>query len=170
MPAIRYQVMAMEDELEGPMTVTAISWLRSFEGDDWAVYYDVELHMGLCGHDDLFPQFDLNWIPGTKELVFQTDSLYLSEPSMEWLTLTLDQPFVYPGTGNLLLELTRRDSQDTNLFSFRWYTENTRTVLATHPDAGQGYADQVAAMLKVDYLTVWLSRNSWAGIKGTFSE
>jgi hypothetical protein len=30
--------MAVEEELGGPMTITAVSWMRTGEGDDWGVY------------------------------------------------------------------------------------------------------------------------------------
>lgn len=157
--------MAMEEELEGPMTVTAVSWLRSYEGDDWAIYYDVSLYMGLCDQDDLISEFDQNYVPGTRELVFSADSLYLEGEAWEWLTLTLDEPFEYSGEGNLVMELTRRDAEDTNLFSFRWYTAEYRTVLEVDPEAQFGYANTVAAMLRIDYTSTGLSRMTWPGIK-----
>lgn len=168
MPSIRYQVMAMEEELGGPMTVTAVSWMRSYEGDDWGVQYDFHLYMGLCMEDDLDPEFDRNYAPGTRELVYTADTLLLEAAPYEWLTVTLDQPFEYPGTGNLVVELTRRNASVTNLFSFRWYTAEYRTVLETDPEAQYGYANTVAAMLRIDFIPTDLSRQTWPGVKALF--
>ena len=116
MPSIRYQVMAMEEELGEAMTITAVSWQRSYEGDDWGVEYDFELYMGLCQSDDLLPVFDQNYAPGSRRLVYQSDSLYLEAEPWEWITIELQEPFQYSGTGNLLIELSRGFASETNLF------------------------------------------------------
>lgn len=165
MPSIRYQVMAMEEELEGPMTVTAVSWMRSYEGDDFGTEYDFALYMGLCEEDELVSEFDQNYVPGTRELVFSADTLYLEGAPWEWLTITLDDPFEYPGTGNLVIELARSDAMSTNLFVFRWYTPQHRTVLDIRPDAQYGFANSVAPMLRIDYSSTGLSRLTWPEIK-----
>lgn len=168
MPAIRYQVMAMEEELPGPVTVTAVSWMRSYEGDDRAVEYQFSMYMGLRQDDDLGAEFEANFIPGTRELVFYSDSLFLTGQARDWLTVPLQEPFHYPGTGNLVIELSRQDASSSNLFSFRWYTENDRTLLAIRHDAAYGYVDDVAAMLRIDYVPTGLSRTTWPGIKSIY--
>ncbi|OPL18108.1 MAG: hypothetical protein AVO35_06280 [Candidatus Aegiribacteria sp. MLS_C] len=168
MPSIRYQVMAMEEELGGPMTITAVSWLRSYEGDSIGVEYDFRMYMGLLQQDDLLPEFDQNYDPGTRQLVFQSDSLLLEGEAWEWLTIQLQEPFQYPGTGNLVIELTRSDAYFTNLFCFRWYTHEYRTVLALRPNETMGYANTVAAMLRIDYVPTGLSRMTWPAVKSLF--
>ncbi len=168
MPSIRYQVMAMEDELNGPMTVTAVSWMRSYEGDDRATEYELFLYMGICEENDLVSEFDQNYSPGSRELVFYADSLSLHGQSREWLTIPLEQPFEYSGSGNLVIELTRSNASYANLFCFRWYTDEVRTVFALKPAAPFGYADSVAAMLRIDYISTSQSRLTWSGIKSLY--
>ncbi len=121
--------------------------------------------MGLCGLDDLTPVFDQNYLAGTRELVFSRDSLYLEGEPGEWVTLDLDRPFEYPGTGNLLLEL-RRDGyyEDTYLFTYRWYTDEYRTLSADDPDSEAGQLDDVSSMLMIEY-GAGLSALSWPAIK-----
>lgn len=156
----------MEEELEGPMSVQAVSWIRSDEGGSQGDYQDVSIYMGLSSSDDLTPWFDQNYIAGTRELVFQSDALFLEGAAREWLTVTLDQPFDYPGTGNLIVEIRRGGpSKDAFLLVGRWSTGRYRTLMNTDPDGQEGIPARVAPMLRLDYLATHLSRVSWAGIK-----
>ncbi len=157
--------MALEEDLGGAMTITAVSWQRSGEGEDSGTYGDVSVHMGISGSDDLTPYFDANYIPGTRTLVFETDSLYLEAPPGEWVQITLDQPFQYPGSGNLVIEIQRSGTWDaTVLMTWRWYSKEYRTVSAPEPDAVVGYRDQVSSMLLIEYLE-GLASSSWGGVK-----
>lgn len=162
--------MALQEDLGGPMTITAVSWLRSGEGDDWGTYFDLDLYMGIFGSDDLTGTFDDNYIPGTRILVFSTDSLYLEGETGEWVTLDLAQPFVYPGTGNLVIEIQRAGTADnTFLMTYRWHTRTFRTLSAGSPTEPCGYLDRVSSMLKIEYEGVGLEGSTWGGILKLFT-
>jgi len=161
--------MALERELGGPMTITGIGWQRTGEGHDWGTYLDVQMYMGIFDDDNLTAFFDSNYAPGTRTLVYSTDSLHLEGAPGEWVTLDLEQPYSYSGTGNLVIEIQRDGTCDnTFLMTWRWYTAGYRMLTAGSHDAASGYRDRVASMLRIEY-SQGLEQGSWAHVKSLFA-
>lgn len=150
------------------MTITGVAWQRSGEGDDWGAYNDIEIYMGLFESDDLTAFFDSNYVPGSRVLVFSEDSLHLEGAPGEWITIDLSLPYSYPGSGNLVIEIQRNGTWDSSfLMTWRWYTQEYRTLSASSPAALSGYRDRVSSMLRISYEDN-LTPCTWSGIKSLF--
>ncbi len=75
----RYQVIALADEMTGPMTIGEISWQRGGDaGSAQGTYNSFKLYMGVSGSSELTDTFADNYLPGTRTLVYSTSSQIMS--------------------------------------------------------------------------------------------
>lgn len=148
------------------MTIESVSWQRSStgSGDSTASFPQFELYMGLSAQDWLGTEFDENYIPGTRILVFDSDPLTVSADPGGWFTLELETPFWYNGNDNLLLELDWLDATG----SFHTYLWNSpgvpRSLKAPTPDGPTGFLSSMMSELMLDGTTL-LDSGTFAEIK-----
>ena len=134
------------------MAIESISWQRVSEGtgDSVATFPGFELYVGLCDQDYLGTEFDDNFIPGSKTLVFSADPLAVSGEPGDWFTIDLDSPYWYNGQDNLLIEL----SWNGGTGSFHTYMWNSpgvpRSLKAPTPDGPTGFLSSTMSELMLD--------------------
>ena len=137
------------------MTIESVSWQRvaAGTGDSTATFPDFHLYMGLCGQDCLGTEFDQNYLPGSRTLVFEGDPLLVSGSPGEWYTINLQTPFWYDGQHSLLVEL----SWDGATGSFHTYLWNSpgvpRSLKAPTPDGPTGFLSSQMSELMLDGTT-----------------
>jgi hypothetical protein len=96
----------MAEEMTGPMEITQVSWQRGGSaGSPTGTYNNFKLYMAHSTLDELTNTYADNYIPGTRVLVYQTASQVMSAGADEWMTITLDTPFQFNGSDNLVVEL-----------------------------------------------------------------
>lgn len=125
---MRYQVMALSSEMTGSMTIGSIAWQRGgSSGAETGYYNNFQLYMGLASSAQLLNNFEDNYIPGTRTLVYETPTQTMSAAPNQWMTISLDTPFWYNGTDNLIVELIW--SGGTNMFfTYKWNTGDFRAL------------------------------------------
>lgn len=101
---MRYQAVVLEEELDGARTIEGFSLMRSGGSPAMSWECNVSLYMGLTDLDMLTTDFEGNYSPGTKQLVLEADTLIYGDSLDQWYAIDLDQPFSYPGEGNLILD------------------------------------------------------------------
>ena len=125
---MRYQVMALASEMNGAMTIGSVSWQRGgSSGSPTGFYNNFQLFMGVSAEAGLGNNFEGNYIPGTRTLVYETPSQTMSAGPDEWMTITLDTPFWYNGTDNLLVELQWVGGSNM-FFTYKWNTGANRAL------------------------------------------
>lgn len=136
---MRYQVVALDSEIGSAMDISSIAWQRADAGDDQGHYYTAKIYMGLCSSDQLSSNFENNWIPGSRTLVFETAQLDLNATPGEWEPVVLQTPYWYNGQDNLLIEV-QWASADTNysFYTWKWNTGTARSVKATSLGSATG--------------------------------
>jgi len=125
----RYQVIALSSELSGPMTIGEIGWQRGgASGSETGYYNNFKLYMGLSADSQLSSTFLDNYLPGTRTLVYATSTQQMTAPADGWMTITLETPFEYNGTDNLIVELEW--SGGSNMFyTYLWETGASRGLM-----------------------------------------
>lgn len=130
---MHYQVVVLDSELDGAMDISSVAWQRTPSGSDQGHYYDVRIYMGLCADDQLGSGFEDNWVPGTKTLVFEADTLDLSANANEWEPVALSTPYWYGGQQNLLIDLQWASANTSySFYTWKWETGAARAVKATN--------------------------------------
>lgn len=125
---MRYQVMALSSEMTGPMTISSISWQRGgSSGSETGYYNNFQLYMGLASSDQLSESFEGNYIPGSRTLVYETPTQIMSAAPDQWMTISLDTPFWYNGTDNLIVELIWAGGSNM-FFTYKWNTGSFRAL------------------------------------------
>jgi len=88
------------------MTIEQISWQRGGSaGSATGQYNSFKLYMGAAAGSELTDTYEANYAAGTKTQVYATGSQIMQAGTDEWMTITLDTPYVYNGTDNLIIEL-----------------------------------------------------------------
>ncbi len=66
---------------------------------------EFQIYLGHSSLDELEPEFDDNYISGTKTRVFNQSDVWLYSPGPgEWMTIELEDSFWYNGSDNLLVD------------------------------------------------------------------
>jgi hypothetical protein len=122
-------VIALAEEMNGPMTIGEISWQRGgSSGSPQGTYSNFKLFMGVSANSELTDTFADNYLPGTRTLVYDTSSQIMSAQPDGWVTIALDTPFEYNGTDNLIVELEW--SGGANMFyTYMWETGSSRGLM-----------------------------------------
>lgn len=157
-------MVAISDSLDSAIEVNSISFLVA--SGDRVMLDHLDIFMGYSELDDLGMNFDDNYVPGSKTLVFEDDNLIIDSPgSGQWLTLDLDVPFWYSGQQNLVLEFRwPGGSQEIDIWG--WYPTANHTVFAPDWQASQGTPMMESLLFRLNG-TLALEANTFGAIKAT---
>lgn len=125
---MHHQVVVLDEEIGTAFEIQAISW-KYISIVPTATCENFTLHLGYCSSDELGMSFEDNYISGTKTLVFSADPLVMSPGGDNWSTITLDSPFWYSGTDNLIIEVQWENQSIANsYYCGRWDSGQNRTL------------------------------------------
>ena len=149
------------------MEIVGLEWCCQSTSYPDASYLDLEIHMGLCSADQLVPTFEDNYLPGTKTLVMSADTLCFDVEPNQWVSVVLDQPYVYDGEQNLLIEVFHNPNY-TGFNSWSWLAGESRSVGAYGNPGTTGSPDErVPWMVLVG--ASGLRATTFGGIKALFA-
>lgn len=127
----------LDEEMSGDMTILAIS-MKNYCSDQYAQQH-VTIWMGHSEQDVLNYIFDDNYIPGSKTLVFDQDSVVTGGNANEWFTLLLDTPFEYDGQSNLIIDI--ESLYCSTIYVWGWETGSNRNLYTYIPGSPTGGPD-----------------------------
>ena len=119
--------IVLGSEIAQPMTITRIG-LKSSSSDE-TTNYNLQIHAGITDYQAVVPVFDENYISGSRQLVFQADTIVLSAQAGDWFFIEFDEPFVYDGQHNLILEFESENTGNA-FYPFAWVSYESRTLVA----------------------------------------
>ncbi len=122
---MHHQVVVLEDEIGQEMTIDSISYMIG--NLQYPVNYlsNVSIYMGLTDLDVLTETYEDNYSPGTKQLVLSSDSVFYGYTQDEWYPIPMQQPFDYPGQGNLIIEIVVQDCGFSPVYNWDSYSNRT---------------------------------------------
>jgi hypothetical protein len=120
-------VVVLDSEIGTAMDINTLAWKRTPIGDPSATLDEIEIYMGLCATDELGTTFEDNYIPGTKTLVFSSSPFTISADPEEWAEVTLDTPFWYNGSDNLIIEVTWPNGSG-SFYVYKWSSGSDRSL------------------------------------------
>lgn len=111
------------------MTIGEIGWQRGGSaGSASGTYNGFKLYMGVAAGSELTDTFEANYAPGTKTMVYSTPVQTMSAAADGWMMITLDTPYEYDGTENLIVEL--QWAGGANMFyTYMWDTGASRGLM-----------------------------------------
>ncbi|HOF67284.1 MAG TPA: hypothetical protein PLX54_04875 [Candidatus Fermentibacter daniensis] len=126
-------MVVLDSEIGTAITINDLLWKRAPMGMDHSSYTNFKIYMGYTTRDILEPDFDSNYVPGSKTLVFSRSTYTLSGlASGAWFTTALDTPFFYNGSGNLLIDIEWTSSPDgLSVYVFNWNTDVGRSMFSS---------------------------------------
>jgi hypothetical protein len=142
----------LEEEMQGAMEISSISCKRFSPGDTVeGTFYDFEVYLAQTELESLGSEFDENWVAGTRELVFQRDSLTLTNSPDQWVEFDLDAPYWYDGTQNLVFEFlwSSAETEDACMYSWHWDAGSIRSVNGGYADS-TGTLSSLVLMLEIE--------------------
>jgi hypothetical protein len=141
-------VVVLAEEMGSGMTVGELAWFCQYTSTPPPAYLNLEIHMGLCASNELGSDFAANYIPGTKVLVFQSDSLVINTEPDEWASIPLQTPFTYDGEENLIIDIIH-DSGGGMFYTWTWMTSTNRSLEAwsSNPETPGNPNDQAPFMM-----------------------
>lgn len=122
-------MIALSSEMSGAMTIDQIGWQRGGSSGSSSGYYNnFKLYIGLASESELSNTFNDNYIPGTRTRVYETTTQTMSAGPDEWMIITLDTPFWYNGTDNLIVELEWVGGSNM-FYTYMWETGTSRGLM-----------------------------------------
>jgi hypothetical protein len=134
------------------MTIESVSWQRTSEGDgdSTASFPAFELYLGLTDREYLGTEFEENYIPGTRTLVYASDPLEVSADPGSWCAIDLQDPFWYNGDDNLILELCWLGGTG-SFHTYKWNSPGVpRSLKAPTPGGPTGFLSSEMSELMLD--------------------
>ncbi len=111
------------------MTIGQISWQRAGSaGSSTGYYNNFKLYMGVAAGSELTDTYQANYAPGTRTEVYATSSQAIHAEADGWMTITLDTPYEYDGTGNIILELEWAGGSNM-FYTYMWETGANRGLM-----------------------------------------
>ena len=108
-------------EFTEPLTVNSLSFDAVPETGKEVTFYELFVDMGYCSSEGLIPNYDSNYISGSKTRVYETTSAVTIQASAP--TIVFDTPFEYdPTQGNLIVDIVWPDGEG------EFYTYNFPTA------------------------------------------
>lgn len=161
----------LDSEMNGAMEFDTFILKRHSSGSSsgQTTFTDFEIWMGLCDSDVLGDNFEGNFIPGTRTLVFSRDSLLLEAEPNAWIPFELDFPFWYGGTKNLIVEIlwSSGEEQGTEcIYTWQWNTGTLRCASGPY-NSETGSRTSVIPLMQFSGALA-LINTTFAGIKATF--
>lgn len=136
MSPTRYMAVAYADEIPVPACIETFAFKNGGSGTT-LLLTDLEVYMGYTDNTNLGAVFLENYIAGTRQLVLQADSIYLTADVDTWCEFELDTPFTFYPEHHMLLEFCFTDGS-TGMHNFIWTTETSRSVISYSVEASQG--------------------------------
>lgn len=129
-------VVAYSEEINTGMYINAFAF-KNYGPDNNLTLTGFEVYMGLTDNVDLSTVYEDNYLPETRTLVLQEDSiLYTAEPE-EWCIIQLDTPFLYEADHHLLLEFLFTGGSS-GMHNYVWSTTTDRVVMGYYPTGASG--------------------------------
>lgn len=152
--------------MSGPMTISDISWQRAAAaGSTTGSYNSFKLYFAYSSASELTNTYADNYTNETRTLVYQTGSQVMTAGPDEWMTISLDTPFEYNGTDNLVVEFEWVGGSNM-FYTYMWDTGVNRGLMnknsVTAP-TGTLYTKMSELMFEED--TATLEAVTFAAIK-----
>jgi len=113
--------------------MNSITYVRPNGGYGWAC--DFSMKMAHVTIDELSETFADNFTPGTLQTVVFIDSLPLYGGAGSTMTIQFDQPFLYNGTDNLLIDIHYPDGM-VEAGVYNWEAGPARNLHCLFPPGG----------------------------------
>lgn len=167
---MRYQVVVLDSEIGTAITIDDLLWKNAPLGEDHGSFNNFRIYMGYTTRDVLESNFDSNYVPDSKTLVFSRATYTLSGlVSGSWFTTELDTPFFYNGSANLLIDIEWTSTPDSmSVYVFNWNTESGRAMF-TSPEGPTGSPEMTVPHMILGG-TNDLESETFACIKSMFAE
>lgn len=125
---MRYQTLYLEDEIGTSIEIRSISLKRTLQGGVSVTLDTLEIYMGYSNGAELGTNFEDNYQPGTKQLVFWEENCTINAPDPnQWFQIDLETPFLYNGSGNLIIEYAWPGGYD-EVFNWNWTGNVNRSL------------------------------------------
>lgn len=158
----------LDEEMNGAMDISQVSCQRYSPGETVeGTFYDFEIYLGLTEQDMLSSTFEDNWMPGTRQLVFQRDTMTISNSPEEWVNFAFDQEFWYNGENNLLVEIlwSSADTDDSCMYTWHWNSGTIRSITGQYGNP-TGTMGSLVIMFRFQGVLSFAS-DTFAGIKSS---
>ncbi|MBN1435236.1 hypothetical protein JW921_10785 [Candidatus Fermentibacterales bacterium] len=165
--SLHFQVLYLEEEIGQPITIEELGWKRTPGGAGSASFTNFAIYMGYCETDELGETYLENYVPGTRTLVLDRPTYTISGDVDEWITETLDVPFWYDGSDNLIIEYEWGTGTG-SVYIYAWDTGTFRALTG-------GYGSSTGSLLTVAHYQqligqLGLDPSTLAGMKTAFSK
>ena len=158
-------MIALDEELDGPMTIDALSWHWA-AGGSAASFGDLEIILGHTDLENLGVDFDDNYLPGSDVVVYSESYTELRVGPDGWITLDLENGFDYNGTDNLVMEI-RWSSGSGSLYTYRWETGGDRCLRGDGPSSTHGTLVTQMCQFRIE-TPLALDQRTFGSIKAEF--
>lgn len=160
----RTQHLILQSDGLTALTITRIEY-RSHYGAGNTTYSNFTIK--LC--DTAVTEVTANWVANyggnTPITVFSRDSIEIETSPLEWFVFDLDEPFVYNGTDNLLVEIEWNGKSGVGINTWGTYSSNPRILTARN--GGSLYLYTYLHNLMINRYTA-INPTSLGSIKATF--
>lgn len=164
-------MVTVEDMGGTPVVISSLGFMPSESSQKTGSYHEFSLLLGYTHLDELLPRFNDNWSTLPEE-VFSDPQLDLTGVSGgQWILFEFDDPFMYDGTSNLLLELSWDgpiDPPDSRIYSMNWDNTVYSSLIGFSPDSATGYVTSLTPNLLFVTSEAALEGQTFAGIKNSF--
>jgi hypothetical protein len=165
---LHYQVVVLDSEINNAIQIQSVGWKRSPVGVDAATFQDFKIYMGYSTNDQLSGTFQNNYISGTRTLVFSRGTYaVVAGGSGNWFTTTLDTPFWYNGSNNLIIEFEWSTGSG-SLYIYHWTAGTDRAIYGGYGSTTADGFETTIPHLQLNG-TLDLQPETFASIKTEFS-
>lgn len=128
----------LDSEIGNAITIQDLDWKRAPSGTSTATFNNFKIYMGYSTLDVLGNTFLNNYISGSRTLVFSRSSYTVNADANQWFTTTLDTPFFYNGSNNLIIEFEWSSGTE-SVYIWHWPTGSIRGISGPYgsPDADE---------------------------------
>jgi len=164
-------VVVLDSEMAGAFDIGTVYLKRHSSGGTFAPtsYDDFQIWAGLTDADVLSANFDENFLPGTRTLLFSRDSLHIEAEPDAWIPFQLDQSYWYGGSHNLLLEILWSGGQEIGsecIYTWQWNTGAMRCVSGPY-GSSSGSLTSIIPYLQLEG-ELGLDSSTFAEVKASF--
>ncbi len=159
-------MVALDTEIGSAIQIDKIGMVRFLTGNDEVHLHEFEIYMGYCASDELGTNFEQNYIPGSKQLVYSmADGWIYANGVGEWFDLQLDTSFWYNGTDNLLIDFIWTWGEE-DIYVYAWDSGSPRSMLGGAAST-TGNTDTVVLHMTLEG-SLNLESSTFARIKALF--
>lgn len=149
-------------EIGNAMTISSIAF-RHATGTS-VVFDQFTVYMGPAAGGSLGNNFDANYSGGKITVYDHTNPSFA--PSGDWVTIPLDTPYFYSGTGNLIIEIAWPHG-DMEIYANYWSTPGVNRTLTSFFGSPTGDAFDFCPNLRLTG-TMSLTPMTFGSIKASF--